>query len=100
VGNPALLTIPSGPIRASWYSSYVLGLVQKDIMEISGIRSIDALSKLLTVAANMSSQLLNVSSLASSLQMNTNTIRSYLGLLECQFLIERLFLGPLIECNG
>ena len=89
-GYPALLTIPSGLVRASWYSSYVLSLVQKDVMEISNIRSIDALPKLLTVAALMSSQLLNVSSLASSLQMNTNTIRSYLGLLERQFLIERL----------
>lgn len=89
-GYPALLAIPSGPIRTSWYSSYVLSLVQKDILEISGIRSIDTLPKLLTVVANMSSQLLNVSSLASNLQMNTNTIRSYLGLLERQFLIERL----------
>jgi len=89
-GYPSILTIPSGTIRSSWYSSYVLSLVQKDIMGISGIRSIDALPRLLIAVANMSSQLMKVSSLATSLQMNNNTIRSYLGLLERQFLLERL----------
>ncbi len=89
-GYPAALAIPAGDIRSSWYSSYVLSLVQKDILEISSIHSVESLPKLLTAVSNLSSQLLNVSSLARSLQMNTNTIRGYLGLLERQFLLDQL----------
>jgi len=48
------------------------------------------LPKLLTATANLSAKLFNVSGLALQLQMNRNTARDYLALLEYQFLIERV----------
>ncbi|MDE2835572.1 MAG: ATP-binding protein [Bacteroidota bacterium] len=89
-GYPAALALPPGPRRSSWFRNYAGSLVQKDVLELSRIRSLEVLPKLLSAAANLSGQLLNTSKLASQLQMNRNTIRDYLTLLERQFLIDLL----------
>ncbi len=89
-GYPPALAIPIGNIRSAWYNSYVVSLVQNDIFGQESIHSLESLLSLLTATANLSSQLFNVSSIAATLQMNRNTARNYLTLLERQFLIERL----------
>ncbi len=89
-GYPPALAIPVDSIRSSWYNSYVVSLVQNDISRQVKVHSPESLPSLLTVAASLSAQLFNVSSIAARLQMNRNTVRHYLALLERQFLIKRL----------
>ncbi len=89
-GYPEVFDHPSGRKRSSWYRNYVTNIVQKDILDLAKIRSLEMIPKLLAATANLSSQLFNASSLASKLQMNRNTVLDYLTLLEHQFLIERI----------
>ena len=89
-GYPAALARAPGRRRSLWYRNYVTNILQKDALGLAKIRSLDALPKLLTAVANLSGQLFNVSTLASTLQMNRNTVQDYSTLLEHQFLIERL----------
>ncbi len=89
-GYPPALAIPVDRIRSSWYNSYVVSLVQNDISGQVKVHSPESLPSLLTAVASLSAQLFNVSSTAAKLQMNRNTIRHYLSLLERHFLIKRL----------
>ncbi len=89
-GYPPALAIPIDSIRSAWYNSYVISLVQNDISGQESVHSLESLPDLLTATANLSAQLFNVSSIAATLQMNRNTVRNYLILLERQFLIKRL----------
>ena len=89
-GYPAALAHPSGRKRKSWFRNYATNVVPKDVRHLARIYSVEALPELLAAAARLSGQLLNVSTMASQLQMNRNTVRDYLSLLERQFMIERL----------
>ncbi|MDE2826890.1 MAG: ATP-binding protein [Bacteroidota bacterium] len=89
-GYPPALAIPVDRIRSSWYNSYVVSLIQHDITGQVKVHSPESLPSLITAVAGLSAQLFNASSIASQLQMNRNTIRHYLSLLERHFLIKRL----------
>ncbi|MCY3629119.1 MAG: ATP-binding protein [Bacteroidota bacterium] len=89
-GYPEALGRPVGRRRTIWFQNYVNNIIQKDVLDLAKIRSLEAIPNLLTYAANLSGQLFNVSTLASKLQMSYNTVRDYAILLEHQFLIERL----------
>lgn len=58
--------------------------------EITRVRSLDALPRLLRLAAARTAQLLNLSDLASAFQLSRVTIGDYVTLLENIFLLERL----------
>ena len=89
-GYPAALARPAGRRRREWYRAYVETLVQRDIRELARIASLDAIPRLLQVAAGQSARLLNMSDLASPFQLSRPTIRDYMTLLERIFLIEVL----------
>jgi len=89
-GYPAALTRSTGRRRREWYRAYVETLVQRDIRELARIGSLDAIPRLLQVAAGQSARLLNISDLASPFQLSRPTIRDYMTLLERIFLIEIL----------
>ena len=89
-GYPAALARPVGRRRASWYSDYLDALVQRDVRELARIASLDALPRLLALAAAQTARLLNVSDLASPFQLSRPTIRDYVTLLERVFLLEEL----------
>jgi len=89
-GYPAALALPPGRRRAGWYSDYVETLVQRDVRDLARIGSLDAMPRLLAIAATQTARLLNVSSLAGPLQLSRPTIRDYVTLLERLFLIEEL----------
>lgn len=89
-GYPAALARPPGPRRAAWYRDYLEALVQRDVRDLSRISSLDALPRLLALAAAQTAQLLNVTDLASPFQLSRPTIRDYLTLLERVFLLETL----------
>lgn len=78
--------------RQDWYANYVETLIQRDVRDLARIGSLDALPKLLTLAARQTSRLANLSELASSFELSRPTIHNYLTLIERLFLVE--FLPP------
>lgn len=89
-GYPAALARKSPRRKAAWYRDYIETLVQRDVRELARIRLLDALPRLLTLAAGQTARLLNVSDLASPFQLSRQTIRDYVTLLARVFLIEEL----------
>ena len=78
--------------REAWYSNYIETLIQRDVRDLAHIGNLDALPKLLTLAASQTARLANLSELASAFELSRPTIRSYLTLIERLFLVE--FLPP------
>jgi predicted AAA+ superfamily ATPase len=89
-GYPAALARPSPRRRAAWYRDYLEALVQRDVRDLARISTLDALPRLLALAAAQTARLLNVSDLASPFQLSRPTIRDYVTLLERVFLLETL----------
>jgi len=89
-GYPSALNQSSERKRSSWHKNYIENIISKDILDLSKIQSIEVLPKLLQSVINLTGQLFNISEIGSKLQMNRNTTRDYLTLLEYQFLIQRL----------
>ena len=89
-GYPAALERPSARRRAVWYRDYVDALVQRDVRDLARINALDALPRLLGMAASQTARLLNVSDLASPFQLSRPTIRDYVTLLERVFLVDTL----------
>lgn len=89
-GYPPALARPEGRRRDNWYRDYITTLVQRDVRDMARIRSLDALPRLLRLAAGRTAQLFNLSDLASAFQLSRVTIGDYVTLLENIFLLERL----------
>ncbi len=89
-GYPAALARKSARRRREWYRAYLETLVQRDVRELTHIRSLEVLPRLLQLAAGQTARLLNVSNLASPFQLSRPTIRDYVTLLERVFLIDLL----------
>ena len=89
-GYPAALARHAGRRRAAWYRDYVEAQMQRDVRDMSRIRALEALPRLMRLTAVQTATLLNVSDLARSFELSLPTVRSYLELLERVFLLERL----------
>ncbi len=89
-GYPPALARPAGRRRANWYRNYIDAQVQRDIGALSRIGSLDAMPRLLALAATQTAQLFNVSRLAGPFQLSRPTIGDYVALLERVYLLERL----------
>jgi len=89
-GYPAALALRSAARRSAWYRDYVETQVQRDVRDLSRIRSLDALPRLLTLAASHTARLINVTDLAGPFQLTRQTIHDYVTVLERVFLLERL----------
>ena len=89
-GYPAALARSTSRRRAAWYRDYIETHVQRDVRDMVRIASLDALPRLLALAAGQTARLINVSDLASPFQLSRPTIRDYVTLLERVFLLEEL----------
>ena len=89
-GYPAALARASQRRRVAWYRDYVETLVQRDVRDLAHIHSLDALPRLLQLAASQTAHLMNVAEMASPFQLSRPTIRDYVTLLERVFLLEHL----------
>jgi uncharacterized protein len=63
-----------GRRRSYWYRDYIHTLVQRDVRELARISGLDAMPRLLRMAASRTAQLFNLSDLASSFQLSRTTI--------------------------
>ena len=89
-GYPAALARATQRRRLAWYRDYIETLVQRDVRDLARIRALDALPRLLSLAAGQTARLLNVSNLAGPFQVSRPTIREYVTLLQRVFLLEEL----------
>lgn len=89
-GYPAALARRADRRRAIWHRDYIATVVQRDVRDIAHIRNLDALPRLLDIAATQTACLFNAAQLASPFSLSRQTIYDYLALLEQLFLIERL----------
>lgn len=89
-GYPAALARTAARRRVAWYRDYIETLVQRDVRHLARIASLDALPRLLALAAGQTARLINISDLASPFQLSRPTIRDYVTLLEQVFLIDEL----------
>jgi predicted AAA+ superfamily ATPase len=89
-GYPAALARRSPTRRRAWYRDYVETQVQRDVRDLSRIRSLETLPKLLAFAAVHTARLANVADLSSPFELSRQTIHEHVTLLERVFLLERL----------
>jgi predicted AAA+ superfamily ATPase len=89
-GYPAALARRRPARRAAWYRDYIQSEVQRDVRDLSRIRSLDTLPRLLALTASHTARLLNVSELAGPFQLSRQTIHEHVALLEGVFLLQRL----------
>lgn len=89
-GFPAALARSTARRRATWYRDYAETLVQRDVRDLARIGALDALPRLLTLAAGQTARLINVAELAAPFQLSRPTIRDYMTLLARVFLLEEL----------
>ena len=89
-GYPAALARRAPGRRRAWYRDYVETQIQRDVRDLTRIRSLDALPKLLALAAAQTARLINVADLAAPFELTRQTIHDYVTLLERVFLLERL----------
>ena len=89
-GYPAAIARSTAKRRSTWYRDYITTIIQRDVHNISSIRNLDILPKLLSLAASQTARLFNSADLASPFSISRPTIREYLALIEQIFLIEQL----------
>jgi predicted AAA+ superfamily ATPase len=89
-GYPAAVARGAGRRSRAWYRAYAETLVQRDVRDLARISSLDALARLLQLAAGQTARLFNVSELAAPFQLSRPTIRDYVTLLERIFMLELL----------
>lgn len=80
-GYPAALARTTERRRTNWYRDYANTLIQRDVHDLTRIRALDMLPRLLAMAASQTACLVNVSELASPFQISRPTIREYVTLL-------------------
>jgi uncharacterized protein len=89
-GFPSALERATQRRRMTWYRDYTDTLIQRDIRDLARISALDALPRLLTLAAGQTACLVNISELAAPFLMSRPTIREYVTLLSRIFLLEEL----------
>jgi predicted AAA+ superfamily ATPase len=73
-GYPAALARATARRRAAWYRHYVETMIQRDVRDLARISALDALPRLLALAAGQTARLLNVTDLAGPFQLSRPTI--------------------------
>ena len=89
-GYPSALARSTPRRSLAWYRDYLETMVQRDVRALARISSLDALPRLLALAAGQTARLINISDLAGPFQLSRPTIRDYVTLLERVFLLEEL----------
>jgi uncharacterized protein len=89
-GFPEMLTRSNSSRRRAWVGSYLNTILQRDVRDISNIRDLSELPRLLTLIASRAASLLDYADLARSLSIPQTTLKRYLSLLEVTFLIHAL----------
>jgi predicted AAA+ superfamily ATPase len=85
-GYPRSLAASSSANRTLWFQSYITQLLERDIRDLSQIKSVMEFPMLLRVLAARSSTLLNLAELSRSTGLQQDTLKRYHSLLQSLFL--------------
>jgi len=86
-GYPRALAASTQANRALWFQSYITELLERDVRDLSQIRSVTEFPTLLRVLAARSSTLLNLAELSRSTGLQQDTLKRYYSLLQALFLV-------------
>lgn len=79
------------PARAcAWHRDYLQTLLERDVQDIAQVRDLEAMTKLVELAALRTGELLNISTLSTELDVRRETVEHYLGILERLYVVRRL----------
>lgn len=88
-GFPEPLTRP--PARArGWHRDYVRALLERDVRDVARVKDPRDLSRLLSLLALRTGELLNISTLSNELDLRRETVESHLAACERLYLVRRL----------
>lgn len=76
--------------QAAWLRDYATAIIQRDVRDLADISSLDALGRLLELAAGQTAHLVNIAELAAPFHLTRPTIRNYVTLLDRMFMLEEL----------
>lgn len=89
-GYPAMLQRTSATRRRGWIGSYINTILQRDVRDITNVRDMSDLPRLLALLASRAGGLLDYADLARGLGIPSTTLKRYMGLLETTFLVQLL----------
>jgi len=89
-GFPEALLRKEENRRASWFNQYILGIVQKDMKDLSQIENLDIMPRLIQIICNQAGNLINYTEVGNALGLSRQTIVRYLQLLEQLFIFQEL----------
>ena len=89
-GYPAIWDRQTADSRRRWYESYRTTLLERDVRDLSMIRSVSEFPKLLHVLAARTSMLLNLADLSRNSGIQQDTLKRYYSLLQALFLVVEL----------
>lgn len=89
-GYPEMQLRATPARRQAWARAYITTLMERDIQDIAQIDQLNQVPRLLSIAAELSGQLLNLSQIGAQIGLNSKTADKYLGILEKLFLVHRL----------
>jgi len=89
-GYPEALQKSSARRSAAWFADYIRLVVDRDARDTANIEQLDQLPRLVAHLAEQAGQLVNVSGLASSLQLSRPTVVRYVEALERIYLVRTL----------
>lgn len=88
-GFPEPLT--RSPARArGWHRDYVRALLERDVQDVARIKEPSNLTRLLSLLALRTGELLNISTLGNELDLRRETVENYLAACERLYLVRRL----------
>ena len=88
-GYPAVYTWPEHR-RAAWLRSYVTGVLERDVRELTSMEAVAALPRLVTLLATRVTTLVNLADVSRTVGVPHTTLQRYVGLLERTFLIHQV----------
>ena len=89
-GYPLALARQSATRRDTWFQSYVMTMLQRNIRDLADIADVTAVPRLLSVVAARAGGLLNFADLSRSVALPQTTLKRYFALLEATFLVQLL----------
>lgn len=89
-GFPEMLRRKEGPLRRQWFSSYLAGIINRDMRDISNISGLSDMPKLIRIIASRVGSLANFSEYGRTAGIPETTFRRYLSLFVNTFLISLL----------
>jgi predicted AAA+ superfamily ATPase len=89
-GYPEMLHRTTLARKQAWARAYIHALVERDIQDIAQLDQVKQVPQLLSICAEMTGQLLNLTHIGGQIGLDAKTVDKYIGILEKLFLVRRL----------